>query len=167
MNAPAPDALRRRVVRIAVAIVVIAVGVPWAGATLRSRGEPTPLADPLPPEGAPTAGEAVRAEAGVFEMTVADLAALDAETAPGPVRTRRLPAYYARRAYPGAPPVVPHEVDRDEDRAPDCLACHARGGYVPAQRAYAPVSPHPEFESCLQCHVPQRDVRPFAGNSFR
>ncbi len=34
-----------------------------------------------------------------------------------------------------------------------CNICHLRGGYVARFGAYAPVTPHPEYSSCLQCHV--------------
>ena len=37
----------------------------------------------------------------------------------------------------------------------NCLACHDGGGYIAAQDAYAPVTPHPENELCYQCHVPK------------
>jgi len=70
---------------------------------------------------------------------------------------RTLNAYYELRQYPGSPPRIPHEVPRSFAKdALNCLACHGGGGYIAAQNAYAPVTPHPEYESCLQCHVPQR-----------
>jgi cytochrome c-type protein NapB len=81
--------------------------------------------------------------------------ALDYAAMPGgPNRKRTLAVYYARRAYPGAPPVVPHAVEDREASGRACLACHGDGGWAPRFLAYAPVTPHPELTSCRQCHVP-------------
>lgn len=68
---------------------------------------------------------------------------------------RTLNTYYDLRQYPGSPPRIPHKIatafaaDRE-----NCLSCHGRGGFVSELDAYAPVTPHPEYESCQQCHVP-------------
>ena len=69
-------------------------------------------------------------------------------------KIRTLKEFYSRRAYPGAPPVIPHAVEKDGIIADRCLTCHENGGYVQSFKAYAPVSPHPEKENCRQCHVP-------------
>ena len=51
------------------------------------------------------------------------------------------------RAYQGAPPLIPHDV---EARKGACLTCHENG------LADAPIVPHPTRSySCLQCHVGQ------------
>lgn len=51
------------------------------------------------------------------------------------------------RAYKGAPPLIPHDVER---RKAACLDCH-RTGFV-----RAPIVRHPERNyQCLQCHVGQ------------
>jgi nitrate reductase cytochrome c-type subunit len=51
------------------------------------------------------------------------------------------------RAYEGAPPLIPHDV---EARKGACLDCH-RNGFVGA-----PIVPHPTRNHfCLQCHVGQ------------
>ena len=48
------------------------------------------------------------------------------------------------RAWPGAPPTMPHpSAMRD-----NCLSCHGTGGAVGLR------TPHPERTSCLQCHPP-------------
>jgi cytochrome c-type protein NapB len=73
-----------------------------------------------------------------------------------PNAQRTLAVYYARRAYPGAPPVIPHPVGDALAEGKACLPCHADGGWAPAFGAYAPVVPHPELQSCGQCHVTQR-----------
>lgn len=70
---------------------------------------------------------------------------------------RDFDTYHERRAYDGAPPVVPHEVDPFSYGANDCLQCHASGDFVPSMEAYAPIVPHPELESCNSCHVPILD----------
>jgi cytochrome c-type protein NapB len=52
----------------------------------------------------------------------------------------------ARRAYPGAPPVMPHRRFMREH----CLACHG-----PQARPDIKKTPHPERAHCVQCHVEQ------------
>jgi len=58
------------------------------------------------------------------------------------------------RAYPGAPPVIPHDA---EARKGACLTCHETG------MADAPIVPHPTRSySCLQCHIGQdQTAKPF------
>jgi nitrate reductase cytochrome c-type subunit len=62
---------------------------------------------------------------------------------------KRLP-----RAYEGAPPLVPHDV---EARKGLCQECHTTG------EGGAPITPHPtRTHFCIQCHVGQDlAVRPF------
>ena len=77
---------------------------------------------------------------------------------PDPVegaKVRTLREFYSRRAYPGAPPVIPHPAGREDLMGDSCLTCHAQGGYVPKYNAFTPLSPHPEKSNCRQCHVPQ------------
>lgn len=69
------------------------------------------------------------------------------------VQTRSLATFYERRAYPGAPPIVPHVVDAETNRTQDCNVCHEKGGFTPKFNAYVPVTPHPQFGNCLQCHA--------------
>ncbi|MGE0192940.1 MAG: diheme cytochrome c precursor [Planctomycetota bacterium] len=52
-----------------------------------------------------------------------------------------------RRAYAGAPPVVPHTLAMREN----CAACHGVHGWPGMQTS------HPERSSCLQCHAPVED----------
>ena len=71
---------------------------------------------------------------------------------------RDLFAYYERRAYPGAPPLIPHPVEPDiANENKRCLACHLKGGYVAKWEAFTPVTPHPEKISCGQCHLGVQD----------
>ena len=55
-----------------------------------------------------------------------------------------------RRAYDGAPPMIPHPMEQGGS-AGDCLACHADGVKVAGKTA--PVMSHPALVSCTQCHV--------------
>jgi cytochrome c-type protein NapB len=56
----------------------------------------------------------------------------------------------ARRAYDGAPPVVPHPVAQDS--AASCLGCHGSGLMV-KDKVASRIS-HASYTSCTQCHVP-------------
>ena len=76
-------------------------------------------------------------------------------------KPRRLANQAQNRAYPGAPPTIPHPVEDEQHIADDCLVCHRNGGYAPIYKRYAPVTPHPDFSNCRQCHVPQRTQQDF------
>lgn len=71
-----------------------------------------------------------------------------------------------RRAYDGAPPVIPHH-----DIKADCLACHRDGMAVP-DIGYAPPVPHAGVEKpgamsrCPQCHVFQKTDEVFVASVF-
>ncbi len=54
-----------------------------------------------------------------------------------------------RRAYNGAPPVIPHEVEPVASDA--CLSCHEES--VRLGDATAAGVPHPHLTNCQQCHV--------------
>mgnify|MGYP005839350411 CR=1 FL=1 len=80
---------------------------------------------------------------------------------------RTLNRYYELRQYPGSPPRISHEVAASfsgEDAS--CLSCHERGGYDPVEKAYAPVTPHPENQLCYQCHVPRQTEELFVANDW-
>jgi len=62
-----------------------------------------------------------------------------------------LEARAQRRAFDGAPPVVPHPIDQMTSAA--CLACH-REGIVVGDKIASRMS-HEAFGSCTQCHVEQ------------
>jgi nitrate reductase (cytochrome), electron transfer subunit len=74
-------------------------------------------------------------------------------------REESLAARTLRRAYDGAPPVVPHPVD--ERSSASCVACHAEGLLIDERRA--PPMPHPPYQSCTQCHVRSENLRLPAG----
>ena len=81
---------------------------------------------------------------------------------------RTLNEYYELRQYPGSPPRVPHDVPRSfSGDTLKCLSCHERGGYDANQDSFAPVTPHPEYESCAQCHVPRRTENLFVATEWQ
>ncbi len=97
--------------------------------------------------------EPIAAEAQVFRTRAGVLAIAPT---PGPRRSahpRTLATYRSLRAYPGAPPRVPHGLTPNEFRTGGCNTCHERGGFSQRFGAYVPVTPHPEMGACLQCHV--------------
>ncbi len=61
-----------------------------------------------------------------------------------------LEARASRRAYDGAPPVIPHPVDSID--ASSCLSCHEHGLAIGS--VLAPAIPHAAYASCTQCHAP-------------
>lgn len=67
-------------------------------------------------------------------------------------RRELLAARAERRAYDGAPPVVPHPIDQMS--AASCMACHATGMFI--ADTYAPAMSHVYMPNCTQCHVEQR-----------
>jgi nitrate reductase (cytochrome), electron transfer subunit len=140
-------AARWRVARIAAAVLVMTGSVAlFDGVRARSADDPAPallnrMDAPIP------------AEADVFRLRPDDLAAgADAEARPG-ARLRTLASFRGLRAYPGAPPRIPHALEAGEFMRTTCNACHESGGYSRRFGAYAPVTPHPEYRNCLQCHA--------------
>ncbi len=80
---------------------------------------------------------------------------------------RTLDNYYKNRAFPGAPPSIPHDVIDELSMGDNsCLKCHSNGGFVEKFNAYTPVTPHPELVNCRQCHVPEQTNSVFKQNSF-
>lgn len=108
--------------------------------------------------GRPEPAEPIPSEALVFRLAPGDLA-VGATTQPrAPAHRRTLARYRGLRAYPGAPPRIPHGLTPEEYRDTGCGTCHERGGYAPRFAAYAPATPHPEYASCLQCHLPDASL---------
>ncbi|MCY1022778.1 nitrate reductase cytochrome c-type subunit [Pyxidicoccus sp. MSG2] len=83
-------------------------------------------------------------------------------------RARAVEARRAHRAYDGAPPTIPHEVD--QAGTPGCLSCHGEG--MKLGERIAPRISHPPYQSCNQCHVVEVAPKPLApypdmpGNRF-
>lgn len=82
-------------------------------------------------------------------------------------KERDLKTFYARRAYPGAPPAIPHEEGDSQKMEDRCSSCHELGGYVPKYNTYAPLTPHPEYGNCRQCHVSQATSGTFVAIGWR
>ncbi len=72
-----------------------------------------------------------------------------------------------RRAYDGAPPVIPHQ-----PMGMNCIACHNERGMDVADVGFAPPSPHERTEGlsalsrCEQCHVFRTTDAKFVANTF-
>lgn len=131
----------------AVATVATVVAVHRIQAA-RPPAEPdTAVAILTPPE------HPISSEADVFRTGPATLAIWKFDVARRPAKPRTLHVYRTRRAYPGAPPQIPHGLTGEEFRSGSCTTCHERGGYSPRFGAYVPVTPHPQMGPCLQCHV--------------
>ena len=97
--------------------------------------------------------EPIAAEAQVFR-TRPGMMAIEPETRrQRTAHVRTLETWRYLRAYPGAPPRIPHGLTPDEYRTDACNTCHERGGYSERFAAYVPLTPHPEMGMCLQCHV--------------
>lgn len=72
----------------------------------------------------------------------------------------------AVRAYEGAPPVIPHEVEELGRR--NCLSCHEYGNALNTETGkFAPITPHPEQLNCKQCHVAVQTGDLFKTTSFK
>lgn len=139
-----------RVVLICAAVTVLVILVFTLDSTLASR-------EAGPPETAAVfidaAATPIDAEAGVFRIGAAGLAADPRAPRRTTAHPRTLATFRALRAFPGAPPRIPHGLTSEEFRTTRCNTCHEQGGYSARFGAYVPVTPHPELTDCLQCHV--------------
>jgi len=149
-----------RIVMIGLAIVLLATIVFLVGTGLRQNAQDVTLSEP---EGNGSPSQPVRVEE--FEASANFSASMNSTGFP--VEGRPLADYYERRAYLGAPPIVPHEVDPKSFGGNDCLQCHSTGDYVPEYEAYAPIVPHPELLSCNQCHVPVNTTELFVESDWQ
>lgn len=57
-----------------------------------------------------------------------------------------------RRAYDGAPPVIPHAIETIEVQS--CVACHSVDANVVIAGKNTPKMSHPLLANCTQCHAP-------------
>lgn len=140
----------KRVFLIASAVTAMAVLIVVAARVRVNRRAAPEYVSVAPP--APS-GEPIGAEAQVFRTRSTELAI---EPTPGSRRSahpRTLATFRALRAYPGAPPRIPHGLTPSEFQTGACKTCHERGGYSQRFDAYVPVTPHPEMGACLQCHM--------------
>jgi len=60
----------------------------------------------------------------------------------------------SRRAYDGAPPIVPHPIAQGS--AASCLQCHSQATVI--GNVVAPAISHPAYTSCTQCHVSSKGL---------
>lgn len=104
---------------------------PTTGEPTTKPGAPEAVTDPATAEN-PTGGEPMAGATTPGEMS----------------REGALDRRPARRAFEGAPPLIPHVVDQTTH---DCRACHQKRVTVAGNPA--PVMPHRIFQSCQQCHV--------------
>ena len=141
---------RARVVGIGSAIALMVVLVLVVGTLL--TGDAREPEHP-PPLRLDAAEQPIALESGVFRLSAPELGVAPSVLGDSAAHARTLEMYRRIRAYPGAPPRVPHGLTEEEFRGGSCNVCHLRGGHVARFGAYAPVTPHPEFESCLQCHA--------------
>jgi len=141
-------ALRLYLTASAITAMVAAVAVMKR---LTAAMEREPGTDAVPLVSAPA--EPIRAEAQVFRTSPAMLAIEPATDRERSAHPRTLATVHYLRAYPGAPPRIPHPLTADEFRTDACRTCHERGGFSVRFSAYVPVTPHPERGICLQCHV--------------
>lgn len=141
----------RRIFFVGAAIAVMAVGVMFIGPELFDYRPLPTRADDRGIEIVPTKRDVAAEEEPMRKPAFVVPARTDADT-------RTFAKYEDRRAFPGAPPAIPHPIDdgADFESGKRCAACHVKGGYVPKYNAYAPVTPHPNFYNCRQCHVPRR-----------
>lgn len=151
MSAPATrgDGVAARVLAIVAILGVMVALIVSVDATLSGRRHAGDRA--AAPLGAPD--DPIAAEAQVFRTRPSDLAVDPGEARRRPAHPRTLATFRGLRAFPGAPPRIPHGLTAEEFRTGTCNTCHARGGYSPRFGAYVPVTPHPEYADCLQCHV--------------
>ncbi|GBD31821.1 hypothetical protein HRbin33_00781 [bacterium HR33] len=145
-----------RALGIGAVTVLMATLVAGVGRVVAEReAEKESRLGPIPERGRGSRAERpVAVEAGVFRMKRSDLAVPWEQPLSPAAEPRRLALYRALRAYPGAPPRIPHGLTADEFRLTLCHSCHVRGGYVARFGKYAPLTPHPEYRDCLSCHVP-------------
>jgi cytochrome c-type protein NapB len=85
------------------------------------------------------------------------------------------------RNYAMQPPVIPHKIEayQVDKNANRCMMCHAR---TRTQESQAPMISVTHFQNrdgnflaelsprryfCLQCHVPQADLRPLVENTYK
>jgi cytochrome c-type protein NapB len=130
---------------IAVAAVIVAVKQVPA----RPPAQPEPPAVPV----LVAPSEPIPAEAQVFRTPPSSMAIKPEMRRHRVAHERTLETWRYLRAYPGAPPRIPHGLTPDEYRNDGCKTCHERGGYSERFAAYVPLTPHPEMPMCLQCHV--------------
>lgn len=106
---------------------------------------------------------------------------LDQELPAPKIAREKVSAEPSHRNYPEQPPTIPHNIRnyQIDSNFNMCLTCHSRSAspqtgapmvsvthfYDRESQVLAAVSPRRYF--CLQCHVPQADVKPARTNDFK
>lgn len=147
---------RRRWTLIAVALAAMTALVVGLGEWLTRTG-PVPHVVTLEQEAAEGLA-VIRAQRGPFTGLGEEKRPLPETSMTGPARP--LATLYTRRAYAGAPPIIPHDV-LDVTNGATCLGCHLDGGWAEPFSAWTPKTPHPSLGACHQCHVAQVADAPF------
>ena len=62
-----------------------------------------------------------------------------------------------RRAYDGAPPMIPHAINSHSVKS--CVACHAQDSNLMVAEKRVPVMSHAHLKNCTQCHAPMNGLR--------
>mgnify|MGYP002640826041 CR=1 FL=1 len=178
-DVPAPNSRRVQLALAALlglALTGFIVGVRAGAGSARTSGA-VPLAADMPRElvarvhGITTAkryNEIGSEQRGVNAKWRSDLKALAPATAhrlklkQKPSRDEVLQAVAERaerRAYDGAPPVVPHPIQQRGGLA--CMACHGKGAVLGEgdDRRVASAMSHRFLANCVQCHVEQVSAR--------
>lgn len=105
---------------------------------------------------------------------------LDQTTQPPPMVNQDNSDVRRARNYAMQPPVVPHKIDayQLDKNANKCMMCHARTRTQESQAPMISVTHYmdrdgnflaelsPRRYFCLQCHVPQADLKPLVDNNF-
>lgn len=146
-----PTPTPRRIVGIGAAVAAMVAFVLLVANVF--QGDETP--DHPPPLQTTDRTPPIESENGPFRLRQDELGVALTATRDSVAHARTLSFYRSLRAYPGAPPRIPHGLTDEEFRSGSCQTCHRRGGYVTRFGNYAPVTPHPERTPCLQCHVPR------------
>lgn len=149
-----------RVIGLTASVLLMVAVVVGVGERLRSPGHDSVHSARVDHASAGSPLDMIRSETAMYNrraMSVPVDRSLDAAGS-----ERNLAAYYDRRAYSGAPPQIPHEVSDELARSQDCNTCHQGGGFVEKYNAYTPVTPHPEYKNCMQCHVEKNADDQFA-----
>lgn len=61
-----------------------------------------------------------------------------------------------RRAYDGAPPVIPHAINPRDVQS--CTVCHGKDSNLVIAGRRPPVMSHPPLVNCIQCHTPMEGL---------
>jgi cytochrome c-type protein NapB len=137
--------------------LVLSTGVSVLAAGCSSgRSSPQPVGSSLAPPAGDSSGRVRGAAAEPIPLVGTDRfaqAVAEPWTASAasvsPLRVEALAERAFLRAYDGAPPVIPHEIEQMTSSA--CLRCH--GWSLEADERAAPKVPHVILANCTQCHV--------------